>query len=247
MSITHNDALERFFGAKVLVKNVFQGKLEGKKCLDIGCGIGNLVLALAQEGTKEVIGVDVNLKDFGENYFLELANELGIDIKKTKLVEGMLEDINYDESSFDIITSFDVIEHVQNPPELIKEMFRILKPSGLCLIDTSPLYYSQIGSHLWVYYPRETMPWAPLYKDFDKTNSKLKVDDWSWQHFNELNKLTHLQLDSYIKNAGFKIVKYFTKHTGKEDYPKFKERIDHDLIPSVDDLFIEWDQYILTK
>ena len=127
MSNTYDDALERFQAAEVLVKNAFQGKLEDKKCLDIGCGIGNLVLALAKEGADEVIGMDTDLKVFGENYFSQLAHKFGIDIKKTKLVEGILENINYDESSFDVITCWDVIEHVQNPPELIKESIAVFK------------------------------------------------------------------------------------------------------------------------
>jgi len=247
MEGSYENVKERFFGARTLIKNNIQKeKIKGKICLDVGCGLGNLLLALSEAGAEKCIGVDVNLKEFGNNYIEKISHELSIPINNIEFIENSLESLNY-ESYFDVITCFDTIEHAENPKSLIEEMYKALKPNGICLIDTSPLYFSPIGSHLWPYFPRDTLPWVHLYKDFDEYVSKTKIDDWSWRHFTHLNKLTHSQLDSYVKETGFKILDYYTKSVGKDDYPKFKDKINHALIPSLEDLFIEWDLYKLTK
>lgn len=247
MQFTYEHIKERFFGARTLVKNnIPEDKIKGKICLDVGCGIGNLLLALSEAGAAKCIGVDTNLKEFGNNYIEKISVEFSISTNNIEFIENSLENLNY-ESYFDVVTCLDTIEHVKNPKSLIKQMYKALKPNGLCIIDASPLYYSQIGSHLWPFFPRDLLPWVHLYKDFDEYMSKIKIGDWYWKHFTHLNKLTHTKLDSYVKEAGFTILGYYTKSVGKDDFPKFKDKIDQTLIPSLEDLFIEWDHYQLTK
>src|SRR5262249_32417005 len=74
---------------------------------------------------------------------------------------------------------------------------------------------------------------------FDRTNSQGRIDDWTWRHFVELNKLTCGQLDHYLTQAGFAAVKYTTLKSGEQDYPQFAARIDHALDPAQEDLFIQ--------
>lgn len=247
MQFSYEHIKERFLAARILIKNnIPKDKIQNKICLDVGCGIGNLLLAFSEAGAKKCVGIDTNLKEFGDNHIDKLSDEFNILLHNIEFIESSLQSLNY-ESSFDVVTCLDTIEHVQEPRSLIEQMYRALKPNGLCIIDTSPLYFSPIGSHLWPFLPRETSPWAHLYKNFDKNNSKKEIDEWHWKHFVELNKLTHLQLESYINQAGFKITGFYDNIKGKEDYPKFKDKIDHDLVPSLEDLFIEWNHYQLTK
>ena len=40
------------------------------------------------------------------------------------------------DSYFDVVTMYNTIEHLQNPKEVLKEIARILKPSGLLVVQT---------------------------------------------------------------------------------------------------------------
>jgi len=241
------DALDRLNGARNLLQSYPREWVAGKKCLDIGCGTGNMLLAATERGAREVVGVDIDLDDYGDNCFVQLARDHRIDITRVGFVEGRTEDQHFPTGAFDFITMFDVIEHVSNPAELIAEVFRILRPGGIFILDVSPLYYSPIGHHVWGYYPRETHPWAHLYKDFDRTNAQHRVDDWSWRHFSELNKVTRAQLDHYLGQAGFTVVDKSGKRVGEQVFQQFAERINMSLVPSEEDLFNEWVRRISTK
>ena len=47
-----------------------------------------------------------------------------------------LEEAKFKSNSFDVVTLFDVIEHLPNPNATIKEIRRILKPNGLIAVTT---------------------------------------------------------------------------------------------------------------
>jgi ubiquinone/menaquinone biosynthesis C-methylase UbiE len=244
----YKDTKERYIFAYSLIENITN--FDHKKVLDIGCGVGNMALAASKLGASEIYGVDINLTDFGETHFKKLAKEKKISIDKIKFIEDRVENVKFDGEYFDVITIVDVLEHVDNPEILLKEAYRILKPEGYLLINISPLYYSQIGHHLWPYFPREKFPWIHLWKS-NKNNSILKIvndiDEWSWDHYIGLNKITLSQLKDIIDELGFKVEKFYYKRTGEEIYEKYRNLIDIKNVPNLDDLFIEWIQFILRK
>ena len=86
----------------------------------------------------------------GNSMFLPAMKEIGWDVKGTEIdseiVEtfrdehgielgyGELEDIGYDDESFDAVTILGVLEHIRQPQAFMDEVTRILKPGGvLCL------------------------------------------------------------------------------------------------------------------
>jgi SAM-dependent methyltransferase len=86
----------------------------------------------------------------GEGYFLEYAEKYydahGMDVSeygiraarhrasKSTVLVGSVAHIGYKEESFDIITCFDVLEHLERPDEAIKECRRILKGGGIFVV-----------------------------------------------------------------------------------------------------------------
>jgi 2-polyprenyl-3-methyl-5-hydroxy-6-metoxy-1,4-benzoquinol methylase len=94
----------------------------GKRYLDIGCGSGELVAAMARLG-MEAEGVEPSLEA------VEVARRAGL-----KVHCGMLHDANYVASSFDTLSMFHVLEHVPKPGEVLGECRRILKPGGMLVI-----------------------------------------------------------------------------------------------------------------
>ena len=61
----------------------------------------------------------------------QAAQELGL-----KVSHGFLEDVHLPDNSFDVITIFEVIEHLKGPLSLLQECKRLLKPAGILGIRT---------------------------------------------------------------------------------------------------------------
>ena len=92
------------------------------KILDVGCGTGANLLLLSKYGDAE--GVDVS------EDALAFCRERGLE--KVKLGAG--EDLPYDDGTFDLVTAFDVVEHMDDDLAGLKEMRRVLRPGGRVLL-----------------------------------------------------------------------------------------------------------------
>jgi len=104
---------------------------KGSKILDIGCAYGYF-LKLCEEIDCETYGIDIS------EYAINMAKQ---ELKKTKLfvhdVEKGLD--MFRDNFFDLVTMFDVIEHLKSPFLVLKEIYRILKPAGKLIITTPNL------------------------------------------------------------------------------------------------------------
>ncbi len=98
--------------------------VSGGKLLDIGAATG-FFMSIAKKRGFSVVGVE--LSDFAA----KKGRENGLDI-----VTGDLLNTNFEGESFDVITMFDVLEHVPDPKKLIQEVSRIVRPGGLIIINT---------------------------------------------------------------------------------------------------------------
>ncbi|WFO52668.1 methyltransferase domain-containing protein [Aeromonas veronii] len=98
----------------------------GDRVLDAACGLGYGSHVIAhQSKAKSVLGVD------GSRFAIEYANATYAD-ESTKYMEGYLPDTlsSYSDASFDIIISFETLEHVENPESVLNEFYRLLSPGG---------------------------------------------------------------------------------------------------------------------
>jgi SAM-dependent methyltransferase len=127
----------------------------GKRLLDVGSAMGGFMRVAADAGFA-VEGVEVS--QFGADY---TRNELGLPVHACSLREAALPS-----SSFDVVTMWDVIEHLPDPLENLAEVNRVLRPGGLCFIttgDVSSRYARTLGKrwhlltppqHLFYFTPR---------------------------------------------------------------------------------------------
>jgi SAM-dependent methyltransferase len=249
---TLEEAEDRLNGARSLLQdiNTRMKNLKSLNVLDIGCGIGNILLATAELDANRVVGIDIDLRLFGKNHFGELAKKHNINTANVEFIEGDFCHIDLGEEAFDLIICFDVIEHirsVKNVKMLAKNINRLLKSDGIGVIDVSPLYYSRMGHHLFSYFDPSEYPWAHLYKNFNSLLRKHRVDDWSIKGFRGLNRITYKQLQSIFAEAGLLVTKEHLKESGRDIISEFQARIDMRKVPSEDDLFLEWIRFDLTK
>lgn len=107
-----------------------QAPLEGKRFLDIGCNKGFLLTAAIERGC-DVYGVELVrelIRPF-INTYPQFAEH--IYSEKFSLVAQ-----RFDGGYFDLISAIDVIEHFEDPIQDTQDIYRMLKPGGVFVIQT---------------------------------------------------------------------------------------------------------------
>lgn len=154
-----------------------------KKILELGTGAGETMIEIKKRG-HQIEGIDI----FPNKELLEK----GYKIIKHDLNKGL----PYKNNSFDIIIALEVLEHLYNPFEMMKEIKRVLKPNGYAIISmpNSASVFSRIGQ---------------LYE------KRRDVLDIYWHHFQpsitSINHLvkTQLQIEDTIYIASFRRLRIF--------------------------------------
>jgi 2-polyprenyl-3-methyl-5-hydroxy-6-metoxy-1,4-benzoquinol methylase len=102
---------------------------KGKRLLDVGCGSGYWANEFSRLGYS-VVGVDPSVQG------IEIARQKfpQARFERTIATDDLLERIN--EAPFDVVTSFEVIEHVYEPRDWASACFNSLKPGGLLICST---------------------------------------------------------------------------------------------------------------
>lgn len=106
----------------------------GMRVLDLGCGSGYGTAELAQVA-REATGID-NSFDAIE-YAAEHYPRAGFfPLSATELP--------FADASFDLVTAFELIEHLEDWPQMLSEARRVLAPDGLLIVSTpNKLYYAE--------------------------------------------------------------------------------------------------------
>ncbi len=99
------------------------------RLVDVGCGAG-FFLAAAQAAGWQVDGVELN------NDLAKLAEER----TRCRVHRGTLEQVELPAGAFDVITLWDVIEHVREPLGVLREARRLLRPGGMLTLSTPNLH-----------------------------------------------------------------------------------------------------------
>lgn len=111
--------------AQNYLKLILNHNPPGRRLLDVGCATG-IFMRQAQDQGFAVSGLDASA------YAVAQAKKTFN--RQVKL--GILSTVKFSPHSFDVITMFDVFEHLANPRQDLDHCHRLLKPGGLLVINT---------------------------------------------------------------------------------------------------------------
>jgi 2-polyprenyl-3-methyl-5-hydroxy-6-metoxy-1,4-benzoquinol methylase len=158
-------------------------ELQDKSVLDIGCGHGSNASVLAGLGA-EVLAIDIDRER------IEAAKKYN---PHTNIRFSCVDLSSLAGQNFDVITLFDVLEHVSSYETIIDQAAALLKKDGILYIEITP-YYSITGHHLYDYtflpvqfFPLRWTEW--LVRKRSKRGGIFSADN-ALKQFMELNGIT---------------------------------------------------------
>jgi SAM-dependent methyltransferase len=134
------------------ILNDFSRRVSAKRLLDVGCGQGQFVDAALRRGW-DALGIDLSPEA------VALCKQAGVpalhgDIHMPMLCPG----------TFDVITLFEVIEHIWEPHGFLNRCAKLLKPGGILYITTpnfNSLDRRVLGSGWRVIHPEHLIYFTP--------------------------------------------------------------------------------------
>lgn len=186
----HGDAYDNYtfdeFKSSFLIRLRFLRKYhkgEGKM-LDVGCALG-FFAKIAQDDGFDAYGVDIS----------EYAVQEGKKVLGDKILFANVEKkIPFPDAFFDVITAWDVLEHVKKPAEFLKIASRVMKENGLIVIRT--LNYDCLTARL-------------------MGKSWLQIDPL---HVSYTIRITDLK--KWLAGAGFEVMEISTQDIYLKPFPK---------------------------
>lgn len=121
------DTIEAHFGLSPSARRPF----DGLRVLDIGCGGGLVSEPMTRLGAA-VTAVDASEANI--KTAMTHAEQGGLDIDfRAGTVEALIE---ADEAPFDVVLNLEVVEHVADPAQFLKDCASLVKPGGLMIVAT---------------------------------------------------------------------------------------------------------------
>lgn len=159
--------------------------------LNLGTGEGDYDRMVAAH-CKELIGCDVNEEDLAH------AQRLNADVSNLRYEVNNALGLSYPDQSFDLIVSCEVIEHVGQPEQMVREMARVLKPGGYALMT----------------FPSREFPvtYDPVNRIYQTLFRKSGQKEWAISQgayaFGHDYLIGSKDFRSWAENAGFEIVEF---------------------------------------
>lgn len=161
-------------------------QVKDKRILVLGVGTGRDVRYLVKN--NDVYGIDFS------SQALKIAKSFGIKVRRSNLDQPL----EFKSKAFDIIVAKDILEHLESPLFLAKEIRRVLKDDGYAVINVPNHFFLPFRIRILF---GGNMIWRSLGHDHTKL-----FNEWNYMH---KVFFTWGGFKSFIKLSGFKISKTF--------------------------------------
>jgi ubiquinone/menaquinone biosynthesis C-methylase UbiE len=163
-----------------LIERYFGRSIRGARILEIGAGYGLFIGITNLQYGADTFGIEPGSEGFGGSF--EMGQRILLDnaVDARRLVEGVAEELPFQDASFDIVYSTNVFEHVQDPAQAFAEAIRVCKPGGLIQIvipnygsfyegHYATWYVPHIPKRIWKWWLRYVQKRDPSYADTLRT------------------------------------------------------------------------------
>lgn len=124
-----------------LIERLTQTSLRGCRYLDIGCGRGYNISEARNRKALHSVGIDM-FAGCQKIWTDRCGDRNGM--------EFILDDLHthdFQGKTFDLISSFNSLEHFDNPAIILRKCAEIISPKGSMFIKFNPIYHSPMGAH----------------------------------------------------------------------------------------------------
>lgn len=127
---------------------------ENLRYLDVGCGTGDITIAMTLLGARDVTGIDIVPRNIAaaERYSKQVGMKNG-----ARFICGDVHRWEPDRR-FDVVLSHEALEHIHDPKAFLKRLAELVKPNGTAFLAFGPLFHSPLGDHMWGFF-RVQIPW----------------------------------------------------------------------------------------
>ena len=167
---------------------------------------------MLRAGPAELVGYDVNQTDTA--HLLDEARREGV-------AEALPSNLRFEVSeptvipaaddAFDVVLSWSAFEHIDDPPAVIREIARMLRPNGVFMLQLWPFYNSEHGSHLWEWFPEGFAQFrysdAEIERHVRADTDKAALGEMLLREYAKLNKATLDDLGAAIRAAGMRVAR----------------------------------------
>lgn len=160
--------------------------------LDYGCGNGIFGITFKQRNNS-LYGVDAS------SYALSDALKRGYD-KTEQITDFCVDSLPFEDESFDFILCKDVLEHLLDPAQVLKECQRLLKKDGLLLVHV-PNHFPIVDRFRFLFS-----------SNLDTQNYFPDAKEWDFPH---IRFYTYRGLNDFLESYGFKIIQSFSDYFGR--------------------------------
>lgn len=173
-----------------------------QKVLVVGAGTGVEMIQFAKKGCI-IYGIEPDEKALA---ILKLRSQLQ-QLDQNKIKRAVAEKIPYPNNYFDLIYCWQVLEHVQNPEQSIREMVRVTKPDGYIFIGC-PDYRQIAEPHYKLYLPLFLPIWI--------NKILLKLRGRKTEFFDSLQMITSKKIKKYLRRMPVTMMQVINPYTQKE-------------------------------
>jgi len=109
--------------------------VKDKRVLDIACGTGFGEQILIDAGAESIVAADYSEEALATTSFL--------DTPKTNLLRTDGTRLPFGDSTFDVVTSFETVEHIPEYGKFVAELRRVLRDDGVMIMSTPNAFYTR--------------------------------------------------------------------------------------------------------
>lgn len=185
---------EKYQNSYIGIVSMYIGNLKGKRILDCGCGLGGFSVAAARCGA-DVTGIELN------SDFLEIAKLRAQKFNVTvNYIHGALEK-NIDLlPKFDAVCLWQVLEHVEKPFKLLRDVKEVLKPNALVFLNAKNRFALKECHYQLYFLNWMPIPLAEAYIEF--RGRSMEKNPYNNLEFSKMNYFTKSKFENGVHKVG---------------------------------------------